>query len=191
MYKKYTIPISIFVVFENMNVTAWTSKSFYNNSYMVYLNKSWFYSLNLFLKNEIFFSHSTLLENSAIDNKNNFDFLKKHNVFFKNSILLFYIYYFFSLKIKLLLFTTYNNTNLTKIPSLDKLYKSASWLERETGEMFNISYSLKIDTRRLLLDYSKHENPLLKDYPVEGFNDVFYNFFEDQVVYNNQNVVEL
>ena len=57
--------------------------------------------------------------------------------------------------------------------------------------MFNISYSLKIDTRRLLLDYSKHENPLLKDYPVEGFNDVFYNFFEDQVVYNNQNVVEL
>lgn len=191
MYKKYTIPISIFVVFENVNVAAWTSKSLYNNSYIIYLNKSWLYGLNLFLKNEVFFSHSTLVESSAIDNKNNFDFLKKHSVFLKNTILLFYVYYFLSLKVKLLMFTSYNNTSLAKIPSIDKLYKSASWLERETGEMFNVSYSFKTDTRRLLLDYSKQENPLLKDYPVEGFNDVFYNFFEDQVVYNNQTVVEL
>lgn len=191
MYKKYTIPISIFVVFENVNVVAWTSKSFYNNSYILYLNKSWFYSLNLFFKNEIFFSNSTLLENSAIDNKNNFNFLKKFDVFLKNTILLFYVYYFFSLKVKLLLFTTYNNNNLKKLNSIDKLFKSAGWLERETGEMFNISYNGKTDTRRLLLDYSKHENPLLKDYPTEGFNDVFYSFFEDQVTYNNQNVVEL
>jgi NADH:ubiquinone oxidoreductase subunit C len=57
--------------------------------------------------------------------------------------------------------------------------------------MFRVSYDLKIDSRRLLLDYSKQENPLLKDYPVEGFNDAFYNFFEDQVVYNTSTVVEL
>jgi NADH:ubiquinone oxidoreductase subunit C len=57
--------------------------------------------------------------------------------------------------------------------------------------MFKISYNLKTDTRRLLLDYSKQESPLLKDYPVEGFADTFYNFFEDQVVYNNSTVVEL
>jgi NADH:ubiquinone oxidoreductase subunit C len=147
--------------------------------------------LNLFFKNEVFFSNSTLLENSAIDNKKNFDFLKKINFFFKNRILLFYVYYFYTLKSKIMVLTTYNNTNLHKIPSLDKVFKSAGWLERETGEMFRISYSFKTDTRRLLLDYSKQENPLLKDYPVEGFNDVFYNFFEDQVVYNNSTVVEL
>ncbi len=87
--------------------------------------------------------------------------------------------------------TTYDNNKLSKISSVDKIYKSASWLERETGEMFRISYNLKTDTRRLLLDYSKQESPLLKDYPTEGFNDVFYNFFEDQVVYNNSTVVEL
>ena len=57
--------------------------------------------------------------------------------------------------------------------------------------MFRILYISKIDTRRLLLDYSKQENPLLKDYPVEGFNDVFYNFFEDQVVCSNLTVIEL
>ena len=90
-----------------------------------------------------------------------------------------------------MLYTTYNNNNLHKFISIDKLFKSASWLERETGEMFRVSYSQKTDTRRLLLDYSKHENPLLKDYPVEGFNDAFYSFFEDQVIYNNSTVVEL
>lgn len=57
--------------------------------------------------------------------------------------------------------------------------------------MFKLLYNHKTDTRRLLLDYSKQENPLLKDYPVEGFNDVFYSFFEDQVVCSNLTVVEL
>lgn len=147
--------------------------------------------MNIFFKNEVFFSNSTLLENSAIDNKKNFDFLKKFQVFFQNNILLFYMYYFFTLKTKIVLFTTYNNNGLHKIPSIDKIFKSAGWLERETGEMFRVSYDFKTDTRRLLLDYSKQENPLLKDYPVEGFNDAFYNFFEDQVVYNNSTVVEL
>jgi len=57
--------------------------------------------------------------------------------------------------------------------------------------MFRVTYSQKTDSRRLLLDYSKQENPLLKDYPVEGYNDVFYSLFEDQVVFNNSTVVEL
>ena len=191
MYKKYTLPLSIFVVFENINPVIWTSESFYPNSYVMYLSRSWLYSLNIFFKNEVFLSNSTLLENSAIDNKKNLDFLKKFHFFFKSRILLFYVYFFFTPKIKLMLFTTYDNTLLSKISSIDKVYKSASWLERETGEMFRVSFSNKTDTRRLLLDYSKQENPLLKDYPTEGFNDAFYSFFEDQVVYNNSTIVEL
>ncbi len=191
MYKKYTLPLSIFVVFENINPVVWTSESFYPNSYILYINKSWFYSINIFFKNEVFLSNSTLLENSAIDNKKSFDFLDRVGFNLRNRILLFYVYYFFTIKTKLLLFTTFNNSSLSKIPSIDKIYKSASWLERETGEMFRISYSKKTDTRRLLLDYSKTENPLLKDYPVEGFNDAFYSLFEDQVIYNNSTVVEL
>jgi len=191
VYKKYTLPLSIFVVFENLNPVIWTSESFYPNSYIMYISKSWFYSLNIFFKNEVFLSNSTLLENSALDNKKSFEFFKKMQFFLNNRILLFYIYYFFTLKSKIMLFTTYNNNTVGKILSIDKLYKSASWLERETGEMFKVSYEFKTDTRRLLLDYSKQENPLLKDYPTEGFNDTFYSFFEDQVVYSNSTVVEL
>lgn len=191
MYKKYTLPLSIFVVFENINPIVWTSESFYPNSYIFYLSQSWFYSINLFFKNEVFFSNSTLLENSAIDNQKNFDFLKKFKLTIQSRILLFYVYHFFTLKSNIILLTSYNNIKLNKITSLDKIFKSANWLERETGEMFKISYNFKTDTRRLLLDYSRQENPLLKDYPVEGFSDAFYNFFEDQVVYNNSTIVEL
>lgn len=191
MYKKYTLPLSIFVVFENINPVIWTAESFYPNSYVIYLNKSWFYSINLFFKNEVFFSNSTLLENSAIDNKKKLNFLQKFNFKFKNNLLLFYVYYFFTFKSKVILFSTYSNNNFKKFTSIDKLYKSAGWLERETGEMFRVTYSQKTDSRRLLLDYSKQENPLLKDYPVEGYNDVFYSLFEDQVVFNNSTVVEL
>lgn len=132
-----------------------------------------------------------LLENSAIDNKNTFSFKNNLDFSLNNRLLLFYVYYFFTIKSKIILFLTYNNNNLNKLLSIDKIFKSSSWLERETGEMFKISYCFKTDTRRLLLDYSKQENPLLKDFPVEGFNDAFFNFFEDQVVYNNSVVVEL
>jgi len=88
-----------------------------------------------------------------------------------------------------MLLCIYNYKN--KICSLDKLYKSSNWLERETGEMFKIMYSNKIDCRRLLLDYSRQENPLLKDFPVEGFNDIFYCFFENQVNSTTANNIEL
>jgi NADH:ubiquinone oxidoreductase subunit C len=57
--------------------------------------------------------------------------------------------------------------------------------------MFGVNYTHKKDMRKLLTDYSSFENPLLKSYPSEGFFDVFYNFFEDQVVIGNKSVIEL
>jgi NADH:ubiquinone oxidoreductase subunit C len=158
---------------------------------MIYIQNSWIFSLNVFFKNEVFLTNSTLLENSAIDNKIKYNYLNNTHLTFNNNILIFYIYYFFTVKSKIVFFTSYNKDNLHKITSVDKFYKSASWLERETGEMFKVSYKLKTDTRRLLLDYSRQENPLLKDYPTEGFNDTFYNFFEYQTTCSNSTTVEL
>ena len=117
---------------------------------------------------------------------NNLEFFFK-----KNRIIIFYSYYFYNLKLKLNLIMLYNFYKKNKISSIDKLYKNASWLERETSEMFGINYYNKKDIRKLLLDYSKVENPLLKDFPTEGFSEVFYDFFEDQVVYLNNDSIEL
>jgi len=192
VHKKYTLPLSIFVVFENLNTVVWTSEGFLPNSYFIFLNNSWLYAVNLFFKNEVFFSNATLLEHSCVDNKKFFKINSRVDLFFKKSrLILFYLYYFLFTNLKLNLLTSYNNFRLPKISSIDKLFKSADWLERETNEMFKINYNNKIDIRRLLLDYTKQEYPLLKDFPTEGFNDVYYNFFEDQVVYTTNNVVEL
>ena len=57
--------------------------------------------------------------------------------------------------------------------------------------MFGINFFFKKDLRKLLTDYSNLENPLLKNYPTEGFTDIFYNFFEDQVTLSNNSSVEL
>ena len=174
-----------------MSTIIWTSERFYNNSYIFYLNSSWFYGVNIFFKNDVFLYNTMLLESSAVDNKNNQQLLNHKQTNLNTNITLFYIYTMYFLKTKIMLITNYGNTFSKSIMSIDKLYKSSSWLERETGEMFKVKYIFKTDTRRLLLDYSKQENPLLKDYPCEGFNDVFYSFFEDQVVFNTATVIEL
>jgi NADH:ubiquinone oxidoreductase subunit C len=57
--------------------------------------------------------------------------------------------------------------------------------------MFGVNYTFKNDVRKLLLDYSKNENPMLKDFPCEGYSDVFYNIFEEQVIFHTNDVIEL
>lgn len=57
--------------------------------------------------------------------------------------------------------------------------------------MFNVAFNLKRDSRKLLLDYSKNEAPMLKNFNTDGLSDVFYNFFEDQVTFHNNDLVEL
>ena len=64
-------------------------------------------------------------------------------------------------------------------------------MERETSEMYNIPFSQKTDVRRILLDYSKLENPLLKKFPCEGYNELFYSIFENQVVIKSSETIEL
>ncbi len=192
MYKKYVFPINIFIVFEKLNTNIWSSKLLKPNHFFFLINKNWFYSLNLFFKNELFFSNSILFESSAIDS---LKFSKINNdlefFFKKNRIILYYSYYFYNLKLKLNVIMLYNFYKKNRIASIDKLYKNASWVERETSEMFGINYYNKKDIRKLLLDYSKVEHPMLKDFPVEGFSEVFYDFFEDQVVFSNNDSIEL
>ena len=116
--------MSIFIVFEYINPVVWTSEKFYKNSYILYINKKQLFLLNIFLKNEIFFSNSTLIENSAIDNKKNTLLFKNINSFKNNTkIFLFYLYYFFTTKSKLLILIDYNTNS--QVTSIDKIYKSA------------------------------------------------------------------
>lgn len=192
MYKNYTFPLYIFVVFEKSNSKMWSSSVLKPNNYLLLLDNKWFYSLNLFFRNDLFLSNSYLAETFAIDSLKFTKFNDLLNNFFsKHRIVLFYSYYFFNIKVKLHVVLLVNFFLKERVDSVDKIYKNSSWLEREVSEMSGINYSFKKDVRKLLLDYSKNENPLLKDFPVEGFSEIFYDFFEDQTIFLDSNVVEL
>ena len=62
-------------------------------------------------------------------------------------------------------------------------FSALNWMEREAAEMFGIKFLGKKDTRRLLLDYTTDANPLLKEYPVEGGGEYFYDALNSQVVH--------
>jgi NADH:ubiquinone oxidoreductase subunit C len=71
------------------------------------------------------------------------------------------------------------------------LYKNAVWLEREFVEMYGGVVNSLYDARNLLLEYSFTENPMVKTYPTEGFVDIYYDFFRDQLCYVNHDYIEL
>ena len=55
------------------------------------------------------------------------------------------------------------------VPSVWDIYKGADWLERETYDMFGISFTGHPDLRRILLWESFQEgHPLRKDFPLRG-----------------------
>lgn len=192
MYKKYTFPLHLFVVFEKINSKLWSSNILKPNNYFLFIDNRWFYSLNLFFKNELLLSNSYLAETFAVDTLKFTKFNDILNNFFnKHRILLFYSYYFYSIKVKLHVVLLVNFFLKEGLTSIDLIYNNASWLEREVSEMSNVNYIFKKDVRKLLLDYSKNEYPMLKDFPVEGYSEIFYDFFEDQTIFLNADVVEL
>lgn len=192
MYKKYIFPLQIFLILEKSNILFWSSKTLSPNTYICLLNYKWFYTLNLILRNEVFLNTSTLIENTAIDTRFNNNFNNKLNIFYNNNKLLnCYNYYFINLKLRLIFLINLKNNFKPYMYSIDKIFPNANWLERETSEMYGILYYFKSDVRKLLLDYSKIENPLLKDFSSEGIQDVFYNFFENQVTLNKSEIIEL
>lgn len=192
MQKKYMQPIQLFIVFETINTNIWLSKKLNINHNLIIIPENWFYAINIFLKKELFLNNITLIENSAIDTKNynSIDNYSINKYFKDNNTILFYNYYNYFCKNKITLFIITNRL-FKSIDSIDRLFPNANWLERETSEMYGINFKWKMDTRKLLLDYSKIENPLLKDFQSEGLQDVFYNIFENQVVSIKNEVVEL
>ena len=192
MYKQYLFPLQLFLILEKATITYWSSKTLVPNHFIVLLNNKWFFMLNQIIRNELLFSSSILVENTAIDTRFFNKASSELNVFFKqNQLLAYYSYYFFLTKLRLTFLINLKSNYKMSMCSIDTIFKNANWLERETSEMYGLLYYWKNDMRKLLLDYSKIENPMLKDFPCEGIQDEFYNFFENQVTINKNEVIEL
>lgn len=75
--------------------------------------------------------------------------------------------------------------------SVSDSFHNAVWLERELVEFFGISVSGRTDTRNLLLDYNLPQNPLLKSFPTEGTQEVFFNYLTYNLDYVQTEFIEL
>ncbi len=71
----------------------------------------------------------------------------------------------------------------TLVPSICGVYPGADWFERETYDLYGVSFSGHPDLRRILTDYGFDGHPLRKDFPTTGFVEVRYDEERKRVVY--------
>jgi len=71
----------------------------------------------------------------------------------------------------------------TLVPSICGVYPGADWFERETYDLYGVTFSGHPDLRRILTDYGFDGHPLRKDFPLTGFVEVRYDEERKRVVY--------
>ena len=70
-----------------------------------------------------------------------------------------------------------------EINTVDGVYSSANWFEREAYDMYGIVFTNSKDLRRILTDYNFDGFPLRKDFPLTGHNEVRYDAIKGEIVY--------
>ena len=71
----------------------------------------------------------------------------------------------------------------TPVPSVDGVYPSANWFEREVWDMYGVFFSNHPDLRRILTDYGFDGHPQRKDFPLTGYVEMRYDETQKRVVY--------
>jgi len=70
------------------------------------------------------------------------------------------------------------------VNSVEKLFRSADWSEREMFDMYGIEANGHPFMKRILMPYDWHGHPLLKTYPLEG--DEFAAWYEVDKIYGKE-----
>jgi len=78
----------------------------------------------------------------------------------------------------------------TSVPSATDLFPAAGWAERETFDMYGITFAQHPDLRRLLTDYGFSGYPLRKDFPLTGYVELRYDEEQKRVVYQPVELVQ-
>ncbi|HTJ96065.1 MAG TPA: NADH-quinone oxidoreductase subunit C [Rhodocyclaceae bacterium] len=69
------------------------------------------------------------------------------------------------------------------IASVNDIWNSANWFERESFDLFGIMYEGHSDLRRILTDYGFVGHPFRKDFPISGYVEMRYDEEQKRVVY--------
>jgi NADH-quinone oxidoreductase subunit C len=95
------------------------------------------------------------------------------------------VYHLLSIKhnhrVRLRVYTGVNNPPV--LPSVNDIWSSANWYEREAFDLFGILFEGHPDLRRILTDYGFIGHPFRKDFPLSGNVEVKYDEEQGRVVY--------
>ncbi len=80
--------------------------------------------------------------------------------------------------------------DLPSLPTLNALWPSVNWFEREAFDLFGIVFEGHPDLRRILTDYGFVGHPFRKDFPLIGNVEVRYDPEKQRVVYEPVKSVE-
>lgn len=93
------------------------------------------------------------------------------------------VYQLLSLKLNLRVRVKLPCDDETAVPSIEGLFPSAGWYEREVWDMYGLFFDGNKDLRRILTDYGFEGHPLRKDFPLTGHTQVRYDTAHKRVVY--------
>ena len=131
------------------------------NFVYVYVKKEKLFDILMFLKNHHTLKLNTLLDIWGLDTLSGLDR-------FEVSYLLLSVRY----NLRVIVKVCVNDSE--SLESVEPLFKSAGWLEREVWDMFGVYFFNNKDLRRILTDYGFEGYPLRKDFPLSGFVEVRY-----------------
>jgi NADH-quinone oxidoreductase subunit C len=73
--------------------------------------------------------------------------------------------------------------DLPLVASVNDIWGSANWFEREAFDLYGIVFEGHADLRRILTDYGFIGHPMRKDFPVTGHVEMRYDAEQKRVIY--------
>jgi len=131
-------------------------------NFFFFLNTFLYFYLLSILNSNIIFKINTIIDIVATHYPDNFE--NEFELLYVNLNYKLNLRFFFKLLIK--------KENL--IISINNIFNSAAWLEREIWDLFGIKFIYHKDLRRILTDYGFLGHPLLKQFPLIGFIELRY-----------------
>jgi len=73
--------------------------------------------------------------------------------------------------------------DMPQVASINGVWNSANWFEREAFDLFGILFENHSDLRRILTDYGFIGHPFRKDFPTSGHVEMRYDAEQKRVIY--------
>ena len=75
------------------------------------------------------------------------------------------------------------SSDMPRVPSVNAIWSSANWYEREAFDLYGVIFDGHEDLRRLLTDYGFIGHPFRKDFPLSGHVEMRYDAEQKRVIY--------